>query len=134
MGRLLFSMVSDHFFVSYILFDMSDTNKKKKYMPRYFVIAHQSLAIKVLKHTMHSSSPWQNSNKNRQWPLEAMTYVGILFNNAKYQPNYLRNLVIKNIILLSDKLNYKPAQKQCLTHVTNITKVQRFYLYIIIYV
>ena len=30
---------------------------------------------------MHSSKPWQNSNQNWQWPLGALTYVGILFNN-----------------------------------------------------
>ena len=74
MGRLLFSTVSANFFLMYIIFDMSDTNKNKYIylhclyssadtpLPRYFVIAHQSLVIKVLKHTMHSSKPSQNSN------------------------------------------------------------------------
>ena len=33
-------------------------------LPRYFVIAHQSLVIKVVKHTTHPSKPLQNINQN----------------------------------------------------------------------
>ena len=55
--------------------------KKISPLPRYFVIVNQSLVIKVLKHTMHSSKPWQNKNQNWQWPLGALTYVEILFNH-----------------------------------------------------
>ena len=47
-------------FCLYIIYDMSDTNIKKKkngtWLPRYFVVAHQSLVINVLikGNTMHS--------------------------------------------------------------------------------
>ena len=55
MGRLLFSTVNANFFFCTESLICLMPIKIKKYippLPRYFVITHESLVIKVLKHTI----------------------------------------------------------------------------------